>query len=125
MSDGTNEAKGLFGLFADWRELVIAWALAVLGGLARYAKTLSQNHPEKIIYVQAGAKLFLAGFAGLCFYLLSADWNVGPHWKALAIAISGHMGAEAIEFIESGVRDALRRYANAGTGTEKEEDDSR
>jgi hypothetical protein len=105
--------RGLLGLFGDWRELLVAWCLAMLGGLAKYAKTLSQGPVERIVYVQAGAKLFLAGFSGLLFYMLTADWTVGAHWKALCIALSGHMGGEAIEFVEGIMRDVIRRYAGS------------
>jgi hypothetical protein len=111
--------KGLFGLFADWRELLIAWAIAVLGGLARYARMLSDAEVPKMVLAQAFAKLFLAGFTGLLFYWLTADWTMSAHWKALCIAISGHMGAEAIEFIEQTVKDTIRRYAGTSSDSAK------
>lgn len=107
--------KGLVGLFGDWRELLIAWGLAMIGGLARYAKVLSDGQTTRILYVQAAAKIFLAGFAGLCFYWLTADWQIGTHWKALFIALSGHMGGEAIEFIEGVAKDIIKRYAGTSS----------
>lgn len=115
MADPNDGARGLLGLFGDWRELAIAWGLAILGGLARYAKTLADGKGEKIDYARIGAKLFLAGFSGLIFYWLTADWKVGPAWKALCIALSGHMGGEGIEFVEGIVKDAIRKWAGTSS----------
>lgn len=109
--DDKEAAKGLFGLVNDWRELLLAWAIAILGGLARYARMLSDGTAPRLVLVQAFGKVFLAGFTGILFYWLTADMAMGAHWKALCIAISGHMGAEAIEFIEGVVKDVIRRYA--------------
>lgn len=113
MEEGKEAARGLLGLFGDWRELAIVWGLAILGGLARFAKSLIDGGGEKIEYAKIGAKLFIAGFSGLCFYWLTAEWTIGPHWKALCIALSGHMGGESIEFVEGIVKDTIRRYAGS------------
>lgn len=113
MADPNDGVRGLLGLFGDWREIAIVWGLATLGGLARLAKALADGKGEKIEYAKIAAKLFIAGFSGLCFYWLTGDWTIGPHWKALCIALSGHMGGESIEFVEGIVKDTIRRYAGS------------
>lgn len=114
MQDEIKEGtRGLLGLFGDWREIVVAWGIAILGGLARYAKSLSEGSLEKVTYAKVIGKLFLAGFSGLLFYWLTADWQIAPHWKALCIALSGHMGAEGIEFLEGVAKDIIRKWAGS------------
>jgi len=111
MSDGRDPS--LFALIAEWREWAMAWFLAMLGGGIRFAQKIAGADKEPWTRTQAVAKLALAGASGLMMFFLIQDLHFGAHWKALFIALAGHMGGEAIEFIEGIAKDAIRRAAGA------------
>ena len=115
--------QGLMGLFGDWREIVIACGLAVLGGLAKLAQMILNGKDKGATYVKRGTKLFLAGFAGLLFYWVTARWSVIVQWKALAIVLSGHMGAEAIDLLIQALKSAILRWAGAAQAPPRDQGD--
>lgn len=110
-----GDPQGLLGLFLDWREILLASALGTLGGMARCAKDFSDGlnlfGMKGVEYVRKGGKLFLSGFSGFSFYLLTADWKAGVHWKALAILLSGYLGAKSMELLVEAGRTILQRWA--------------
>lgn len=112
-----GDAQGLLGLFLDWREILLAYCLGLLGGMARCAKDFADGlnifSLKGSEYARKTGKLFLSGFSGFCFYLLTAEWTAGVHWKVLAIMLSGWAGAAAVELLIETGRLMLQRWAGA------------
>lgn len=69
-----------------------------------------QKEPEPLsrVFVKLLGELFLSGFAGLLTFLLCREWDISANYTAVAIAISGHMGGNAINQIAK-LYDALMR----------------
>ncbi|UNU73294.1 phage holin family protein [Moraxella nasovis] len=73
--------------------------LSLLGGLASFIMRLNQaTEPKPLgkIFLNLFGELFLSGFAGLTTFLLCREWELSLNITAVAVAISGHLGGNAI-----------------------------
>lgn len=76
--------------------------LALIGGGARYIRRINNSAVplpiSKHLCLGCG-ELFISGFAGLVTFLLCNDMQVSPNMTAVAVALSGHMGGNAIDLV--------------------------
>ena len=84
--------------------VVLPWVLflALAGGLAAFIMRL--NHasvPQPIgkIFLSLLGELFLSGFAGFITFLICRHYEFAPMLSAVLVAVSGHMGGNAIDKI--------------------------
>ena len=84
--------------------VVLPWVLflALAGGLAAFIMRL--NHasvPQPIgkIFLSLLGELFLSGFAGFITFLICRYYELAPMLTAVLVAVSGHMGGNAIDKI--------------------------
>lgn len=73
--------------------------LSLLGGLASFIMRLNaatQPRPLQRLFLTLLGELVLSGFAGLTTFLLCREWGLSANYTAVAVAISGHMGGNAI-----------------------------
>lgn len=53
-------------------------------------------------------ELFISGFAGLVTFLLCNEMGVSANLTAVAVALSGHMGGNAIDLITEFVKKRFK-----------------
>ena len=78
--------------------------LAIAGGLVAFIRRLNQAtkpQPLHTVFTKLAGELFISGFAGFITYLLCREWEVSANIAAVAVAISGHLGGNAIDKIVS------------------------
>lgn len=86
--------------------------LSLLGGLASFIMRLneaSKPKPLKKLFLKLLGELFLSGLAGLLTFLLCREWGLSANYTAVAVAISGHMGGNAIAQISHIYDDFIKK----------------
>lgn len=76
--------------------------LSIMGGMVAFIRRLNQSttpQPLLHIFLRLAGELAISGFAGLVTFLLCSEWGVSANMTAVAVAISGHMGGNAIDKI--------------------------
>lgn len=86
-----------------WLQMIVTLPyillLSLLGGLAGFIMRLNEateRQPLKVLFLKLFGELFLSGFAGLVTFLLCREWGLSDNYVAVAVAISGHLGGNAI-----------------------------
>lgn len=86
-----------------WLQMIVTLPyillLSLLGGLAGFIMRLNEateRQPLKALFLKLFGELFLSGFAGLVTFLLCREWGLSDNYVAVAVAISGHLGGNAI-----------------------------
>lgn len=78
--------------------------LSLAGGLVAFIRRLNQaTKPQPLLHVFARllGELTISGFTGLVTFLLCQEWAVSANYTAVLVAISGHLGGNAIDKITS------------------------
>lgn len=86
--------------------------LSLLGGLASFIMRLNAStepQPLKRLFLTLLGELFLSGFAGLTTFLICQEWGISPNMTAVAVAISGHLGGNAISQISKFYESLMRK----------------
>ena len=76
--------------------------LAMAGGLVAFIRRLNKKctpEPLGLILIKLIGELVISGFAGLVTFYLCEFLEVQPLLTAVLVAISGHMGGNAIDLI--------------------------
>ena len=76
--------------------------LSLAGGLVAFIRRLNQSttpQPLLHIFLRLVGELTISGFAGLVTFLLCSEWSLSANMTAVAVAISGHLGGNAIDKI--------------------------
>lgn len=71
-------------------------ALALMGGLASWARKVREGHARAFNVAELIGELLISGFAGLVTFMLCRWANVNEWLSAAFIGIAGHMGSRAI-----------------------------
>lgn len=84
--------------------VVLPWVLflALAGGLAAFITRLNRaTKPQPVgqIFLSLLGELFLSGFAGFITFLICRYYGFEPMLSAVLVAVSGHMGGNAIDKI--------------------------
>lgn len=84
--------------------LTYLWVLllAGVGGLVRFIRELNQAttpKPLKFIFLKLVGELIVSSFAGVVTFLLCQAMDIDLLWSAVATAVAGHMGGNAIDTI--------------------------
>ena len=90
----------------DWLYFIVTLPyvlfLALASGLANFIMRLNQAtspQPIKTLFLRLSGELFLSGLAGLLTFLLCKEWQLSANYTAVMVAISGHLGGNAISQI--------------------------
>ena len=86
--------------------LTYLWVLGVsmFGGLASFIIKLNQSTeslPIGRLFIKLIGELIVAGFAGVATFFLCQAWELDGMYTAFAVAVSGHLGAKAIDGLAS------------------------
>lgn len=76
--------------------------LAMAGGLVAFIRRLNtQEKPQSlgVVFVKLLGELIISGFAGIVTFYLCEHLGVAPLLTAVFVAISGHLGGNAIDVI--------------------------
>ena len=78
------------------------WVLAIsmCGGWSSFIIKLNQStqkQPLGILFIRLIGELLVAGFAGMATFFLCQAWGLDGMYTAFAVAVSGHLGAKAID----------------------------
>lgn len=99
----------------DWLHFIVGLPyvliLSLAGGLGAFIMRLNQAtkpQPLKLIFLKLFGELFLSGFAGLLTFLLCKEFGLSPNMTAVAVAISGHLGGNAIILISKFVEKMFK-----------------
>lgn len=84
--------------------LTYVWVglLAMVGGLVAFIRRLNNNQkPERlsILFTKLAGELIISGFAGVVTFYFCEFLEVESLLTAVLVAISGHMGGNAIDLI--------------------------
>lgn len=85
--------------------------LAMVGGLVSFIRRLNQNNkPERlgILFAKLAGELIISGFAGVVTFYFCEYLNVEPLLTAVLVAISGHMGGNAIDLLTKSVEKIVK-----------------
>ena len=93
------------------------WVLAIsmFGGLASFIIKLNQStekQPLGILFIKLIGELLVAGFAGMATFFLCQAWGLDGMYTAFAVAVSGHLGAKAIDGLAGIWRTLLKVNQN-------------
>lgn len=87
--------------------------LSLLGGLASFIMRLNvstEPQPLKRLFLTLLGELFLSGLAGLLTFLLCKEWQMSANYTAVMVAISGHLGGNAISQISKFYESLMRKH---------------
>ncbi len=82
--------------------LTYFWVIGIsmFGGLASFIIKLN-NSTESVplvkLFLRLIGELIVAGFAGVATFFLCQAWQLDGMYTAFAVAVSGHLGAKAID----------------------------
>jgi hypothetical protein len=98
--------------------LTYLWVLGVsmFGGLASFIIKLNQSKdslPIGKLFIQLIGVLIVAGFVGVATFFLCQAWQLDGMYTAFAVAVSGHLGAEAIKGLTGVWRIVMKVDSNA------------
>ena len=79
---------------------ITTFALAMFGGLVKHVSNL-RNTSKSFKLREFVFDLIVSSFAGLLMYFLCKEAGVSDFMSAILIAISGHMGTQAIVAFEN------------------------
>lgn len=100
----------------QWLQLLVTLPyvifLALASGLANFIMKLNQAtspQPLKTLFLRLLGELFLSGLAGLLTFLLCKEWQMSANYTAVMVAISGHLGGNAISQISKFYESLMRK----------------
>ena len=103
--------------FLDYSFLTIVWVagLSIVGGVANYARKVSERIIKRFSIVEFMGELFISGFAGIITFLLCESASVDLKLTAALVGISGHMGSRAIFMLEQFINKKITTALNIDT----------
>lgn len=87
--------------------------LASLGGLVAFIRRLNQqNKPEKlsIVFIKLFGEILVSAFAGIITFYLCEYFAISQLLTAVFVAVSGHMGGNAIDLITKRIIKYMEKY---------------
>lgn len=82
--------------------------LAMSGGLVAFIRRLNKARkpqPLHLIFIKLLGELVISAFAGVVTFYLCEYLNISPLLTAVMVAISGHLGGNAIDLISKKVEN--------------------
>ncbi|WP_410472101.1 phage holin family protein [Faucicola mancuniensis] len=76
--------------------------LSITGGFVAFIRRLNNaTEPQPLgkIFLKLTGELVISGFVGLVTFLLCQDFELSANQTAISVAISGHLGGNAIDQI--------------------------
>lgn len=88
----------------SYAALTYLWVglLAMGGGLVAFIRRLNKQktpQPLGVVFMKLMGELIISGFAGVVTFYLCEHMGVAPLLTAVFVAISGHLGGNAIDII--------------------------
>lgn len=93
---------------------LLALALSMLGGLVKFLNTIKSSPFNWSSLFRLVTQLVTSAFAGLLTLSACNYAKIDPQMSAILIAISGHMGIEAITELEKIVKRFFNRFFSSG-----------
>lgn len=91
-------------------------ALSIFGGVVAII-TMSSRNRRKCSFFRCVGRILTSAFTGLTVYYFGIGFRAEPNMLAGLIAVSGHLGVEALNAIEDRIRMRI------GVAAEKSESD--
>lgn len=82
--------------------------LAMGGGLVAFIRRLNKSRkpqPLSLIFIKLMGELVISAFAGVVTFYLCEYLGISPLLTAVMVAVSGHLGGNAIDLISKKVED--------------------
>lgn len=98
--------------WATWAWVVV---LSISGGAANFFRKLRLGQVRPFNFVEFCGEIFVAGFTGICTFLLCEAAHFDPLLSSALVAIAGHMGSRALFLFE---RIFAKRFGVDMNGTE-------
>lgn len=112
--DEKDTAQQLGGIFKNFNQVLLAFAIASFFGFIRYLQDfIAPDAPVKFRWLIALAKTLIAGAVGMVTMWLMLEWHVGPYFSAFVIAVAGYGGAETMQVFKEAGYDFIRRKAQS------------
>lgn len=107
MNEETKQAVDLARDPTTYHWLTYAWVLTLSawGGIVKFLSRIKHRRSFRDALVDLGVGLVTSTFAGVVTFFICEATKIEPMWSAVAIAISGHMGAEAIRLFQNSMRE--------------------
>lgn len=103
-ADAAKDPAAYHWLTYLWVMLISGW-----GGLVRFLNSLRERRETmRSALLTLSAGLVTSTFVGVLTFWLCELANFQPLSTAICVAITGHMGAEALRLMQSGVISRLR-----------------